>query len=306
MKRQISFTVLCIFVIFTISLSSIQAQEKESVDGFFDNFYVGSLTITSFPMDSTFPAYNPSTTLRIGGLKKINTKIGEFLLAGTYDSNLGTISTVRWQLPITSWLDIQAGLMPRPICFLNRPLPVSGASHFEPPSIGVIPGSGLGSNLIFKINKVNTGYAGIYRGHAGQAEYQLGYETEVQGWEIFASVNSDIDSIFGGALHIKSQWIDFTIFKGHEYTSALAVATLKGGIQPYASMYFQERECAPRVPTKTGYEVCPDEHLEVGITKTFTKNWERLPFSANALIGAGYVILPEKVFNVYFQFYIEI
>ncbi len=285
--------------VFFVFCTSVTAQTIKKVDGFFDNLYVGSLTTTSFSLDSTFPDYNATTSIRIGGLKKIQTKVGELMLAGTYDSNLGTIPTIRWQMPILSWLDIQVGLMPKPICFLNRPLPVSAGGHFEPPSLGVIPGSGLGSNLIFKINDANTGYAGVYRSLNGQAEYQLGYKTELQGWEISTAFNFDLDSIFGGSLRLKSQWIDLTIFKNQEYTSSLLLLNLRNGISPYASMYFQEKDYAE-------IRLNPDEHLEVGLTKTLSKKWEKLPFSVNALFGAGYVVLPEKFFNVYFQFYIEI
>lgn len=301
--RKVKLLITASFFLFLASFSYSQETLKKS-DGFFDNLYLGSLVSSSFTLDTAFPDYKAINSIRLGAVKKFSTKIGEFYISGTYDSKLGTFSTARWQLPIFPWLDIQAGLMPKPICLLNRPLPVSAASHFEPLSLGLIPASGLGTQAVFHIDTLNTAYAGIYRGSKGQAEYQLGYTTKIQGWEISTAINTDTDSIFSGSLRLKSKWIDFTVFKSKKYSSGFFLLNLPNKVSPYVSMYFQEKSYNEILPISYGPDL--DEHLEIGLTKTLSKKWEKLPFSVNALFGAGYVVLPEKFFNIYFQFYIEI
>jgi hypothetical protein len=271
-----------------VAVMSLKAQEKEK--SFFDAFYLGSLSSVQF---KGLNEYEGVADIRIGAAKSFDLPLGQFNMMAVYGPGY-SINQAEWSIEATNWLTINTGYTIRPIT-LHRPYPPTAGSHFEPPSLGKIPGGDLG--LYSKISPFqgHDFYLGVYN-QDGSPEYNLAYQvTDLQGWNLAISGYSDLDTIQGVAVSMASQWSSITVFNSNEWTSFLLAGKLNNGLEPYLTAHFDKDN------TNTD-----QDGIEIGLVKNFSQKWESLPFKVNALFGVGYILLPEKQLNFYFQFYIDI
>ncbi len=278
-----------IMAIIIVASMSLIAQETEEI--FFDAFYLGSLSWVQF---NSLNDYGGHADIRLAAAKKIDLPLGKLNMYGIYGPGY-SINQVRWSVKTTSWLTVDVGRMSRPITFLHRFYPPTAAAHFEPPSLGKIPGGSLGVNSKLSPFSGHDLYLGVYN-QKGRPEYNLAYRiTDLQGWDLAISGYSDLDTIQGIALTMANQWSAITVFSSNEWTSFFLTGKLNNGLEPYLTAHFNKDN------TSTIHD-----NLEIGLVKIFSQKWDHLPLKFNTLFGASYTLIPEKQLNFYFQFYIDI
>ena len=266
------------------------ATVTEVEENFFQNLYVGSLNSTMFNSSG----YTATSSLRIGAAKDF--ALGKKLnlrLAGVYDNGLGcTINQANLDFNIKN-IKIQAGLMARPIT-MHRPYPPTGDSHFEPPALGKIPGSSVGINTVTSLDNGDQLLAGLYEGN-GHFQLNAGYFHKLDKGSLRVSGYYRNLNNAGIAATLKNNsGSQATAFVSDEWASLLLIGNVKDYFSAYLTTHFDR------------YQGTDHDNLEIGITKNFFKELNIEGLKANALIGAGWVMIPEGTFNVYFQFYFDI
>jgi len=177
---------LIILVIVLILTSAIWAGvEIESPKAEITKYYVGSLTQSAYNVVDSKNYLN--TTWRAGVEMKFQTGIGEFSGFSVFNSSLNIFS---WTWNPVKYLYIGHG--GRPVTYLHRAHPVSPGSHFEPRSLGIIPGSA--PNVRICVPTKNSSY------HFGVWQYKnaTGDRMPEVNLGISRNVGSDIKSIISG------------------------------------------------------------------------------------------------------------
>ncbi len=295
--KKIAIIIACLFaVVLTTSaqtnaeIAAVESNPNIETENFFQNLYIGSLNSTMFNSSG----YTATSSLRVGAAKDFALgKKANIRLAGTYDNGLGcTINQVSLGFDIKN-VKIQAGLIPRPIT-LHRPYPPTGASHFEPPALRKIPGASIGVNAVTSLNNGDQLLAGLYEGN-GRLQLNAGYMHKLDKGSLrISAYYRNLENAGIAATLKNNSGSQATAFVSDEWASILLIGNVKDYFSAYLTTYFDR------------YEGTDHDNLEIGITKNFLKELNIEGLKANALIGAGYVIIPEQTFNVYFQFYFDI
>ena len=203
-------------------------------------------------------------------------KISDFCFRGIYTSENKNFLGAEWLKNFSDYTSITLGYMARPVTFLNRPHPISAGAQFEPPSLGVIPGSAIGGLLTQKFSGGNL-YGGVYYlPNEKLPEYNLGFSNDVGSFGGFFSERNS-----GVAGTVKFSGLTLTGYYESIKTTSCFMEVVLGDLgAPYLSIVYDRKE-------KT-YD------SEVG----WTREWE-VDKNIYVLIGLGY--LPEaKILNVYF------
>jgi hypothetical protein len=269
-KAILVFLVICIFSV------GAYAQEENVLK----SVYAGYLTCTTY--DDSLNVDN-ATDWRVGGIIELPTKIGTIKAYSIFNNDL---CFTGYSLKTGNW---EFGKIARPIT-QHRPHPVSAASHFEPASIGAIPGNGLGVEYLTRPGNTNVRVAVHETKNAdNQSIPEIGCSAQWRGIVRLSSYTNE--DVIGFALSYDYKSLSTTIFANTDST-----------ISNFINYYVTEKTA---VFSDFVYNPLGVEKYELGMTVDASGMIESVPL--NILLGSGIVYrdpdvdpaFPELSFNLY-------
>lgn len=264
----------------TCILSVGLCAENQTEENVLTRLYSGYLTVTTY--DQALNVIN-GTDWRIGGAIELPTTIGTIKALSVFNNNL---SITGYSLQMGR---LQFGKIARPMTY-HRPWPVSSASHFEPASIGTMPGSSLGIDYFLQ-GKITNFRIAIHetKNTNNQSIPELGLSGQLKGVvRLSTCVNREIVS---AAASYNGTRLSTTIY-----------GTTNSTLTNFINYYIDEKTAL-----FSDFVYCPQgiEKYEVGITTDLAGIIGKTP--ANILLGGGIVyrdpavdpMLPELSFNLY-------
>lgn len=266
-------TILALCVLFSVN---VFAQDENVIT----RMYAGYLTYTTY--DENLNVAN-GTDWRIGGAIEYPTKVG---LIKAYSVFGDGFSITSYALKMKG---LQFGKIARPITF-HRPWPPSAGSHFEPPSVGAIPGGSLGAEY-FLGNQLADLRVAVHEAKDANSQSipEYGISSQLYGSLRFsANGNSEISGI---AATYNGEKLSFTT-----YMNSDSVFT------NFMNYYVSEK-----VAVFSDFNHCPAgiSKYEAGVTVDATGYVKSVPL--DVLLGTGVVYhdpavdptLPEWTLNLY-------
>lgn len=267
-----------------------------------EKYYIGALGVNQFKECFKKPGVDVGMRAGIQTVLKTNQSAIKFNFRLLIDKD----SLEVYGLFVDRKLDnftFSLGVKARPICFLNRPHPISWGNHFLPKSKSVIPTSAP----MFLAEYVTQSY-GVYLGNYFINKDKFEYNYGLVKKDIWFLKEISLSGYIGNYKNYKSQ------------TSSGSVINIKA--DKMEIMGFYANNLLDKGTTKsflTGYGFLPQttlylsilnednkwKQVELGVIKIFSEQLKYM--KVNYLFGAGYYYSEEQLnsLNFYFQIWLD-